>query len=187
GVRLLPAILRDFTAAWPQVDVRLTETQDDGQLLRDLEQGRLDLTFVVFPLLPGPFDGTELLQDPYVLVVRKDSALARLRQPLPLRHLAGLPLITYGQMRDIHAVENRLGRPELRQQIVFRSNDNGTILGLAAQGVGAAVISWLSVDPHRADISIRRLAHVSPRVTALNFRDVCPLSGDSTGRSLWCM
>ncbi|MGH7735260.1 MAG: hypothetical protein ACREOE_16615, partial [Gemmatimonadales bacterium] len=64
---------------------------------------------------------------------------------------------------------------------VFRSNDNGTILGLAAQGVGAAVISWLSVDPHRADISIRRLAHVSPRVTALNFRDVCPLSGDSTG------
>ena len=23
--------------------------------------------------------------------------------------------------------------------------------------------------------------------TALNFRDVCPLAGDSTGRSSWCM
>jgi DNA-binding transcriptional LysR family regulator len=52
GARLLPPVMRDFTAAWPQVDVQLSETQDDGDLLADLEGGRLDLTFVVFPLTP---------------------------------------------------------------------------------------------------------------------------------------
>ena len=28
---------------------------------------------------------------------------------------------------------------------------------------------------------------MTPGPTALNFRDVCSLSGDSTARSLWCM
>ena len=28
---------------------------------------------------------------------------------------------------------------------------------------------------------------MTPGATALNFRDLCPLSGDSTARSLWCI
>jgi DNA-binding transcriptional LysR family regulator len=75
-------------------------------------------------------------------------------------------------MRDVHAIENRLARPELAGQVIFRSNDNGTILAaggwrLAAEGVGVAVISWLSVDPHRSDVRVRRLAGVSPRVVGI--------------------
>ena len=167
GARLLPPILSEFSAAWPQVEVQLRETQDDGQLLRDVECGELDLTFVVFPLVEGPFEAIELLEDPYVLVIRADSELAHRPPPLTLRHLAGMPLITYAQMRNVHAVENRLGRPELRRQMVFRSNDNATILGLAAEGVGAAVISWLSVDPHRPGITVRPLRRVSPRIVGI--------------------
>jgi DNA-binding transcriptional LysR family regulator len=70
-------------------------------------------------------------------------------------------------MREVHAIENRLARPELAGQVIFRSNDNGTILGLAAEGVGVAVISWLSVDPRRSDVRVRRLAGVSPRVVGI--------------------
>ena len=39
--------MREFTAAWPRVEVRLSEAQDDGELLAGLEGGTLDLTFVV--------------------------------------------------------------------------------------------------------------------------------------------
>ncbi len=45
----------------------------------------------------------------------------------------GVPLITYAQMREVYSIENRLGRPQLRHQIAFRSHDNATILGLAAE------------------------------------------------------
>jgi DNA-binding transcriptional LysR family regulator len=96
-----------------------------------------------------------------------DSELARRPPPLTARHLVRLPLITYAQMRDVHAIENRLGRPELAHQIAFRSNDNATILGLAAEGAGAAVISWLSVDPHHPGITIRPLARVTPRTVGI--------------------
>ena len=78
-----------------------------------------------------------------------------------------MPLLTYGHMREVHAIENRLGRPELFDQILLRSNDNGTILGLAAEGVGAAVISWLSVDSARDGLRTLPLQHVTPRTVAI--------------------
>jgi DNA-binding transcriptional LysR family regulator len=167
SVRILPRVLRAFAAAWPQVKVELTEAEDDGELLHLVESGDLDLTFVVSPLIAGPFTLLELLDDPYVVVVREGSDVGRDGRPVRLRDLADLPLVTYARMREVHSIENRLGRPELSDQIVFRSNSNGTILGLAAEGVGAAVISWLSVDPFRTGIRTIALAGVSPRVVGI--------------------
>jgi DNA-binding transcriptional LysR family regulator len=166
GVRLVPRVVREFQAAWPRVRVELTETEDDAHLLHLVERGELDLSFVVLPMMPGPFQHTELLEDPYVLVVRDNSPLGA-GVPIGPADLAGVPLVTYAQMREVHAIENRLGRPELASQILLRSNDNGTILGLVAEGVGAAVISWLSADPFRAGLRIVPLQDVTPRTVAI--------------------
>jgi DNA-binding transcriptional LysR family regulator len=40
-------------------------------------------------------------------------------------------------------------------------------LGLDAAGVGAAILSWLSVDPHRPGLCFKRLAKVSPRIVGI--------------------
>src|SRR5207244_3286468 len=47
GTRILPRLLRDFGAAWPRVEVRLTEATDDHSLLAGVERGDLELTFTV--------------------------------------------------------------------------------------------------------------------------------------------
>ncbi|MEO8887888.1 MAG: LysR family transcriptional regulator [Jatrophihabitantaceae bacterium] len=167
GVRILPRLLRAFRDGWPQVNVELAEAEDDGELLRAVERGELDLTFVVYPMPPGPFAHVELMVDPYVVAARDDSSLGSGSGPVQLSELTGAPLVTYAHMREVHAIENRLGRPELAQQVVLRSNDNGTILALAAEGVGVAVVSWLSVDPHRSGIRVRPLAGVPPRVVGI--------------------
>lgn len=167
GVRILPRILRGFSRLWPEVRVELFESEDDGELMREVEGGRLDVAFIVFPLIPGPFAAVELLEDPYVVAVREDSTLLGAPGPVRLAELDGLPLITYGRIRPEHAIENRFGRPELAQQIVLRSNDNGTVLGMAAEGVGAAVVSWLSVDPDRHGIRMKALAGVEPRMVGI--------------------
>jgi molybdate transport repressor ModE-like protein len=167
GVRVLPRLLGAFRARWPHVRVELTEAEDDGELLREVERGELDLSFVVYPMPPGPFGHVELMEDPYVVAVRSDDPLAAGTGPVRLAELAGVPLVTYAHMRAVHAIENRLGRPELAEQVIFRSNDNGTILGLAAEGVGVAVVSWLSVDPHRAGVRVRPLAAVPPRIVGI--------------------
>jgi DNA-binding transcriptional LysR family regulator len=167
GVRILPRVVREFSAKFPGVTVQLVENEDDGQLLQQVERGELDLSFLVAPLPPGPFDLEDLLEDPYVVVVRSDSALGQGRTQISLKDLAGVPLVTYAQIREATRIENRLGRPALREQIVFRSNDNGTILGLAAEGVGAALLSWLSVDPDRRGIRVLQISGVSRRTVAI--------------------
>jgi DNA-binding transcriptional LysR family regulator len=167
GVRILPRVLRQFSEAFPGVEVELTENEDDGQLLQAVESGDLDLTFVVYPLPTGPFESLELLEDPYVLVVQSESELAKRATSVSLTDVASLRLITYAQMREVHSIENRLQRPSLRKRVAFRSNDNGTILGLAAEGVGAAVVSWLSIDPFRPEVRALPIDGVAPRTVGI--------------------
>lgn len=144
GARILPALLRRFREEWPRVEVHVREETDAADLLRLLEHGELDLTFADLPLPEGPFESEEVLRDPYVLLVPVGSELAGRDAAPPLRELAGVPLIGW---RSTGEPETYLrGRvPELN--VVFRTDDNGTLLGLVAEGLGLAVVPRLVVNP----------------------------------------
>src|SRR6476660_1001708 len=43
GAKILPEMLRRFVAAWPNVDIQLRESPDDGDLAGAVERGELDL------------------------------------------------------------------------------------------------------------------------------------------------
>ncbi len=168
GTRILPSLLRDFAVAWPRVEVRLTEATDDGQLMSGVERGDLDLSFTVFPLQPGPFEALELLRDPYRLVVSASSPLCRAPQPLSLRQLRGVPLIGPRMCLSGEQLESRLRGMGVEPQVIFRSDDNGTVQGLVGAGVGAALLPRLAIDP--ADTSTRCLRldpEIAPRVICL--------------------
>lgn len=164
SIRILPRVLRLFAEQFPGITVMLSENEHDEALLDQVERGELDLTFVVFPMIEGPFESVTILEDPLVLVVSADSALAARTGPISVRDLVGLPLISYAQMREEHRMETRLGQPQLSKQIIFRSNHNSTILSLAAEGYGSAVLTRLSVDPKYPGISILPVEHVGPRI-----------------------
>ena len=92
----------------------------------------------------GRSTAEEVLRDPYVLLVQAGSELAERDTAPPLRDLSGMPLVTW---RHIGEPETYLrGRvPDLN--IVFRSDDNGTLVGLVAEGLGVAVVPQLVVNP----------------------------------------
>jgi len=149
GARLLPALVRRFRAEWPRVGVRVREENDAADLLRLVEHGELDLTFADLPLREGPFEWTELLQDPYVLLVSARSELARLEAAPPLRELAKLPLI--GRRSTPEPERHLAGRvPGL--DVVFRTDDNGTLQALVAEGLGSAIEPRLVVEPRNREI-----------------------------------
>ena len=163
GARVLPRLLKEFTEAWPDVDVQLTESADDGGLLELVERGELDFCFAMLPVGDGPFETAELMRDPHVLVVPLDSALARRQKPPTLREIAELPLIGNRQCRSIHQVENRFRHAGLEPSIVFRSDDNGTIQELVAAGVGVALVPLLTVDTSHEGTAVLGVASVPPR------------------------
>jgi molybdate transport repressor ModE-like protein len=168
GARVLPALLRTFTQDWPKVDVTLRESADDQELALLIESGELDLSFVVLPVGPGPYETAELFRDPYVLVVPKGSPLAGRDRPPSLRELVDHPIISYRTCRTTQRVEDRLRQTGREPQIVFRSDDNGTMQGLVAAGVGIGVMPLLAVDHDDKSIEVVDLGdRVPPRVIGI--------------------
>jgi molybdate transport repressor ModE-like protein len=164
GQRILPDLMRRFLQGWPLVDVTLTESADDTELLGLVERGELDLTFSDLPLVEGPFDSVELMRDPYVLVVPADSSLASRGTPPPDREIAELDLIGHKHCRTIANVEARFGRP---LTFVFRSDHNQTVQALVAAGVGVALVPRLTMDPEDEATALVELPKIAPRVIAL--------------------
>ena len=159
GARLLPGLLRHFKESFPLVGVRLMESVQHAELVEAVERGELDLTFCELPLEEGPFDWVELLRDPYVLLVSADSPFADRDTAPSLRELEELPLIGWRTDRkhDLPGVE-----------YAFRSDDNGTVLGLVAAGMGVAAVPRLVFDPDQEDVIALPLgSRVPPRLLAL--------------------
>jgi DNA-binding transcriptional LysR family regulator len=165
GARLLPALVRRFREQWPLVGVRVREESAAADLLRLLEHGELDLTFAELPVREGPFEWTELLQDPYVLVVSARSELASLEAAPSLREVAKLPLI--GRRSTDEPDRFLAGRvPELN--VVFRTDDNGTLGAVVAEGLGVAIEPRLVVDPRDRELKMLPFgSRIPPRTLVL--------------------
>jgi DNA-binding transcriptional LysR family regulator len=166
GERILPRLLRDFAVVWPKVEVRLHE--DDILLLPLVERGDLDLAFTVLPVDAGPFQAVELLHDPHLLVVSADSPLCRQPQPLSLRQLVDLPIIGPRACVNSELLEAHLRGFGVEPRVIFRSDDNGTVQGLAGAGVGIALMPRLAID--MSDPSTRFLSlgsAIPPRILGL--------------------
>jgi molybdate transport repressor ModE-like protein len=161
--KILPEAMRRFKAAWPHVDVQLTEDSVDAALVDSVEKGVVDLTFSIEPIAEGPFAVRRLMRDPYVLVVPAGSPLARPR--VSISELDGVPMVAYQHLRHQDLAEDFLHARGVRPNIVFRSNDNGTVQAMVASGLGVALAPLLAVDQHdqRVDFALPVEA-VPPRV-----------------------
>src|SRR5947209_9425843 len=160
GQRILPALMRRFMASWPKVEVTLTESADDRELLALVERGELDLTFSDLPLEEGPFESVELLRDPYVLVVPAD---ADIENP-SLREIAQLDLIGHKHCRTLVRVEAAFRQP---LRYVFQSDHNQTVQALVAAGVGVALVPRLTVDENDEATRLIELPKLPPRILAI--------------------
>jgi DNA-binding transcriptional LysR family regulator len=161
GQRILPEVMRRFFAAWPQVNVSLTESSDDLELLDLVERGDLDLTFADLPLTDGPFESVELLRDPYVLVVPAGSPLADRAAAPTWKEMAELDLIGHKHCRSLAQLESDARRP---LRFVFRSDHNQTVQALVASGVGSALVPRLTMDAEDETTELIELPKVQPRL-----------------------
>ncbi len=167
GARVLPEIMRQFTAAWPAVEVELVE-MDDEEIERALERGELDVGFVLLPVVDAPLETIELLRDPYVLVVQAGSPFAVATRAPKLKEIAVHPLVSFRSGRSIEPVEAAIHGVGVEPRFTFRSNDNPTVQGLVAAGVASAILPRLTVDVADRRVVVRELGDaVPPRIIAI--------------------
>jgi DNA-binding transcriptional LysR family regulator len=167
GIRVLPGLMRVFTREWPDVDIAPAEAHSDLDLYDRLERGELDLTFVELPVPDGPFDVVRLLDDPYVLLLRRDDPLATRGRRPTLLEIGALPLIGNLTCRGLARVTEQLRARGTEPRFVFRSDVNATVQALVAAGIGAAILPRLAIDPADAAIVTYELPGIPPRTLAL--------------------
>jgi molybdate transport repressor ModE-like protein len=166
GARVVPPLLRRFAEKWPEVDVLLFEEASDRRLLEQVEAAELDLAFAMLPLEEGPFAAAEVLRDPYVLLVPADSPLAKRTRPLGPGELGELPLIGFRHNQGYP--EAFLRAHGIAARVRFRIDDNETLVGLVAAGLGVALVPRLTVDPARKDaVQLEISAKLPPRLIAI--------------------
>jgi DNA-binding transcriptional LysR family regulator len=162
GARVLPAVMRRFMAEWPGIDLGLAEPSTDPELYGMVESGDVDLAFCSLPAPDGPFEGVELMSDPYVLLVPGDSPLAR-RRAASIADIGDLPLVGASQCTSGAAIETSLRSEGYEVDYAFQSDDNGTLQGLVAAGFGVALVPLLAIAPGDDRVKVLRLEPQVPR------------------------
>ena len=103
-----------------------------------------------------------------MLVVPAESPLARRDRAPSLREIAELPLIGNRVCRSLEASLQTLRATGKEPRIVFRSDDNGTVQGIAAAGMGAALVPRLTVDETDRRVAVLELGdRLPPRLIAV--------------------
>jgi len=176
GARILPDLMRRFVAERPGVEVHLTESTFDQELLDQVERGETDVTFTVLPFPGGPFETVELMSDPYMLVVAADSPLARAGGPPSIAQLGEMPIIGSRHCFAGAQAERFVESQGITLNVVFRSDDNGTVQGLVGAGMAAALMPALAVEPNDEQIVALAPPELPPRRIALAWHEHRALS-----------
>src|ERR1700733_6793105 len=149
AAEIMPAALRAFRDDHPGVEVVLVAADDPDNSRAALRRGELDLAFSYNPESDEYVEAVAVLADPWVILTRRDSAIAGLEHPgfgvLDRRALVAWPRRWRGQAE----LEDTWARRGLAPKIVYRTDDNLALQRLVAAGLGHARIGRGAAPPRR--------------------------------------
>ncbi len=146
GLHRLPAVLRDFTQRYPDVDLDL-HFMDSEEACHAVEQGKLELGVVTLPLEPiARLEQKLIWPDPMAFVVAADHPLAG-RRRLKLADIARYPAL----LPDEKTYTHRIVQAALRQhgvspRVRLATNYLETLKMLVGIGLGWSVLPLSMLD-----------------------------------------
>src|SRR5262249_35496349 len=160
AAEIMPLALRSFRDEYPGVEVVLSAV-DDAAGADGLRKGRFDLAFINNPDPDDVIEAVPMLEDPWVILTRRDSAIADLRRPA-FDVLDGADLVAWThRWQGQRELEQAWARRGIAPRIVYRTDDNLALQRLVAAGLGHACIGRLAarraVDPSLTWLSPRDL------------------------------
>lgn len=150
----LPECLASFGKKYPQIRTSVVEDLT-AELLDHVQNGTIDLAFMVLPVPGAQFVCQELLRERLYLVVPRQHRLAS-RPSAQLKQVEHDPFLL---LKDGHCFrENTLsacGRARLEPNVVFESGQFATILAMVAAGAGVSVVPEMAALPRKGCRFIR--------------------------------
>ena len=142
GTLVVPDLMRDFKAQeCPGVQFRLrSETGFSADLLKAVEDGRLDMAFTSHPGDPAKFESVAFRRSPFVVITPKDHPLAG-RSSLTLRDTLPYPQVCFTPHSGLRrAVDALFASIDAQPIVAMETEEDAVIAGLTAAGFGIAVL-----------------------------------------------
>lgn len=169
AAEIMPPALQAFREAHPAVEVVLSEVDDSADVANILRKGQLDLAFAHNPAPQESIEAVRVLEDSWVILTHRDSAIAQLERP-GFEALDGLDVVAWTHRWRVQAeLEQAWSQRGIAPRIVYRTDDNLALQRLVAARLGHACIGRLAarraVDPSLTWLAPRE--SLSPREIAL--------------------
>ncbi|MFF2014090.1 LysR family transcriptional regulator [Streptomyces sp. NPDC058195] len=170
GCTLTPLFdaLAAFHEAHPGVEISLLEDRSD-RLLDDVHTGAVDLALIgAATATPEGLDALTLISERLVAAVPAGHPLAG-RRRLTLRDVVAHPVVCMPPGTGLRTVFDQACTAQgLRPTIALEASAAEAIAGLAARGLGVAVLSDSMAESYRDQLTARPLADVeTPALLAL--------------------
>lgn len=166
--RLLPLILRNLGAVPGEVVLDVRQSNDDRELLGLLEQGELDVAFAGLPIPDGVLEATELVDDPYVLLVHEEHPYVDLDRPVSLEEVSCVPLITIKGDPDEQRLATLLAANGLESTVAHRVGDMVALQGYVEAELGSALVPRLGTTIDGKQLAVLPVEpRIPPRTLAI--------------------
>ncbi|MGV3758411.1 MAG: LysR family transcriptional regulator [Actinomycetota bacterium] len=146
GTRVIPGVLTRFARERPGVEILLHEAHDPVELLAMVEAHDLDITFTSGTEdveAEGPYVVRPVLEDPFALLAPATPEWLG-RSGVTIEEIAAHPLI--GNRNPTCSLHQLAPFRDLDPRFVFHSDDNSTVQGCVAAGLGLSLAPMLTID-----------------------------------------
>ena len=168
GSYLLPLVIPDLHAGWPDLKLYVREGRADDLIAR-LEDGALDLLFFPLPVAGADLVSARLFREPLLVVTATDHALAGMG-PIPRELLAGERILTLEPGHRLHDQVSRIcAATGAELSLDYGATSLDTIRQMVAMGLGISLLPALYV---RSEVRPNTLVTAHPLAGPQPFRAV---------------
>jgi LysR family hydrogen peroxide-inducible transcriptional activator len=159
---LLGHVMESFTKQCPQIEITIHEGTTP-QLLKLIENGKLDLGIVSLPVSQNGFEKEVLFSEEMLLAMPAFHPLAK----KSTIHIGDLVSEKFIMLQDGHCLEKQVTafckKNAICPQCLIRCGQLGTIQSLVAAGSGISLIPQMAIRETPKKIIYRRLENPKPK------------------------
>ncbi len=154
ATHILPALIAQFRSQFPSIDVRVNEVEEDIETRNLLRSGKADIG-IVHLSCPKELETWEIQRDEYVVLLPRSLKLKQ--RQLTWEQLATYPLILSSIESCSTTVRRYLKRSPEAVNIAYEMREDSTIMSMAIQGLGAAIMPKLAALPIPSELQVYSL------------------------------
>lgn len=161
ATHILPPLIAQFGRQFPEIEVSVSEVDDDMEIENFLHGGKADIGLIHL-CCSKKLETWEIYQDEYVVLLPSDRDLSQTK--LSWQQLAQYPLIISSVGSCDRKVRDYLQRSPQTVNIAYKMREDSTILSMAIQGLGAAIVPLLAATPVPPQLQVYSLPSPLKRI-----------------------